>query len=56
MLQEITVKADVVAPLNSPDTPITAMKSDSGRIQAELDKTGEVILEDGGAYHGICGM
>lgn len=34
MLQEITVKADVVAPLNSPDTPITAMKSDSGRIQA----------------------
>lgn len=50
MMPVITAKADVVAPLNTSDTPITAMKSDSGRIQEELDKTGKVILEDGGVY------
>lgn len=50
MMPVITAKAGVVAPSNTPDTAISDLKSDSKAIQAELDKTGQVTLEEGGVY------
>ncbi len=51
MLPVMTAKAGVVPPLNEVGTDISKMGSDSRNIQAELEETGYVVLEDGGEYY-----
>ncbi|MBR1597831.1 MAG: right-handed parallel beta-helix repeat-containing protein [Lachnospiraceae bacterium] len=47
----LVVKAGVVAPANGGETEAGVRKYDNKAIQAELDKTGEVTLVNGGVYY-----
>ncbi|MBE5925282.1 MAG: hypothetical protein E7271_12645 [Lachnospiraceae bacterium] len=51
MIPVNVANAGVVASKNAPDTAVGNLKSDSKAIQSELDKTGQVTLEDGGVYY-----